>query len=474
MTTPRMQFSFPVVAQIRKGAPKQPGKNRKGEDILVVGPDLKDRMRVAFLPGAEEYRALFIAGHPELAGQAPESLKTLTVHRVRAMIPFAKVWEGLETWSEAYQAGRMVLRANDKQVITRRDPSTGEYLVRDGEPFEAFVPGQPIVYERDGRRFELRTRTTTRLKLFLPDLGRMVMFELKSTSFYDSVNLKQNLGAIQLLADMLNGGVAGGIPFFVYRVEQQVTWNKPGGQAQRVPHWIYQIEVDPDWVKAATQRMTGYALTGQQIAGLLAPVADLSGTEDPATGYNDPEEDAEGDVIDQEFIPDSEPAIDPPVVERPAPDAQPETKSQTAPESQAPQSPEEIVKAAPHNADNTLVRPMAPETLRAALTIKTAQPKYASRKATDKQLRLAAILIEQAIAGMENPEKIRHSVTAYLIGCESLKDATGPQLAVLLDWLNPAQSDDGSGEYLVDGLSAKEITSVWTAACEAAGQLNLF
>jgi hypothetical protein len=468
MDNPRMDFNFPIVAQVRKGEPKRPGKNKKGEDIMVVGPDLKDRMRIAFFPGTDVYRNLFIASHPELKDKDPKTLANIYVRRIRAMIPFAKVWDGLEVWNEVHQAGRMVVRANDKQVLFRKDPSTGKYLVRDGDPFEAFVPGQPITYERGGRVFSLATRTTTRLKLFLPDLGRMVMFELKSTGYYDSLYLKQQLGAIQMMANMLNNGVAGGIPFFVYRAEQMITWNKPDGTAQRVPHFCYQIEIDPEWVAAATKRMSNFALTGQQIAGLLAPTVELAGNEDPSLGHVDPEEgdeeheanEAPVDAIDSPFRDEiqSHPPIDPPVVER---------KEEPAPENPL-RAAQQIVAAAPHNG-NALSRPMSPEVVRAALVVKA--DGFRSRPVTPKQTGLAAMLLEQVFSAQPEPKKIRYSVTNYLFGRESLSDIQPGELHALLEWLKPTKLE--SGEYIVDAMAAKEASNLFAAANKAAGQMEI-
>ena len=316
MAIPRIEeFAFPTVAQIRKGTIKRPNQ---------PGADLKDRMRVVFYPGCEEYKKLFQEAYSDVIVDP----QNLYVSRIDAMFPTTKVWDSLQIYNEAHQAGRMVLRANDKQVITRRDPLTGKYLVRDGEPFEAFVPGEPITYERDGQRYSLNTRTTVRLKLFLYKIARMVTFEFKSTSFYDSVNLRQQLGAIQLVADMINNGIAGGIPFVIYRKAQEVCWNKKDGSAARVPHYIINAEINADWVGAATRRMTNFALTGQQIAGLFAPPV-IEGNEDPEQEEEEEEENehltharqtATTAQFREEEVVQPHPPIDPPVADRTAPE----------------------------------------------------------------------------------------------------------------------------------------------------------
>lgn len=262
-------LALPEVAVIRKGDAKvKTVKN--GREVEMVGPDLKDRFRVSFFPGADEYRRIF-----------EQKYKTLKPEKIRAMVLSRSVWDSWSWANEAYSAGRMVAKADDEHFLTWRDPLTGEYKVKDGEPYTEFEPGMVITYARDGKKYELKLRTVGRLRLFIPEMERLVQFTLKTTSYYDRLNIDRQLHSIQTLADTLSGGNAAGIPFHVFRMPQEVSWNKPDGSASRVEKWLVNIEADSDWVKAATARLSKFALTGEVMAGLLQPPSSVSGPVEP-------------------------------------------------------------------------------------------------------------------------------------------------------------------------------------------------
>lgn len=274
MTTPKLSIAFPEVAQIRKGGAKV--KNDKG--IEVVGKDLNDRFRVVFYPGvAADIQAAFY-----------RTYDTYTPHRIRAMTPFRSVWEAWSWANEAHNAGRMVAKADDEKYIVLRDPLSGEYIVRDGEPHRPYTPGEVVTYERNGKQYSLKLKSTSRLRLFLPEIGRLVTFQLKTTSYYDRLNIGEQLGAIQAIADALNAGNAAGIPFYVYRAEREVTWNKPDGGALRVKKWLINIEADPAWVETAVKRMSDFALTGAMRVPLVPQLtAEIAGQVDPNVDEDD-------------------------------------------------------------------------------------------------------------------------------------------------------------------------------------------
>lgn len=271
MTTEKILIAFPEVGIIRKGGQKQK-RMVDGREVETVGKDLSDRFRVTFYPGTEDVAARFF-----------EVYDTFTPHHIRAMLPFRSVWDAWNRANEAYNFGRLIAKADDDRFITLRDPLTGEYQVRNGEPLRAYTPGECIEYERKGKQYKLKLRPTGRLRLFLPEIGRLVTFTLKTTSFYDCINIEQHLGALQAIADALNGGNAAGIPIHVYRAEREVTWNRPDGGAQRVKKWLVHIESDPEWVKAAIRRLADFALTGEMRAEGLLPeqLGEVAGSVDP-------------------------------------------------------------------------------------------------------------------------------------------------------------------------------------------------
>jgi len=282
--TEKLRIAFPEVGTIRKGAQKQK-RTIDGREVETVGKDLSDRFRVTFYPGTEDIAARFFNAYD-----------TFTPHHIRAMIPFRSVWDAWSQANEAYNFGRLIAKADDDRFITLRDPLTSEYIVRNGEPLRPYIPGESIDYHSKGKQYSLKLRPTGRLRLFLPETGRLVMFTLKTTSYYDCLNIEQHLGALQAIADALNSGNAAGIPIHVYRAEREVTRNQPDGSAQRVKKWLVHIESDPEWVKAAVRRLAEFAITGEMRLPLLP--------EQPGeiAGNIDPEQDVDNGAYAEESV----------------------------------------------------------------------------------------------------------------------------------------------------------------------------
>lgn len=313
MATPtRQTAAFPEVAIIRKGTPKQKGQVKNGKDTWIQGKDLKNKFRINFLPGAEKARAAFHAKHEKdlvKYGDKFAIADGYEVKELRAMIPFADAFAGWAWGNEAYNSGRRIAIANDEYYIERRDPLTGTYLVRDGEPKEAFRIGDTITYTRGGHDYSLPVKFHGNLRVFLPEIEQFASFTLKTTSFYDRTTIEANLGAIQGIANILNNGISGGIPFHLYRAEKDVAWNHKDGTASRTKIWSIFLRVDEEWVKAAMKRMSDFALTGSQMAGLLqAPDVQLKGEADPQEETFDDET-----IVDSSFVPDEEIVITTPL-----------------------------------------------------------------------------------------------------------------------------------------------------------------
>lgn len=314
-TTPKQSIAFPEVALIRKGNPKT---------ASGVGKDLNDKFRVQFYPGVD-----------------PAIVKTFTdaypgqPTRIRAFIPFPHISEAFSSFNEAHNAGRMIAQADNEHFLMKRNPLTGQYEVRNGEPFTPFQPGEKIAYtNHQGKTIELPVKTTNRLRLVIPEIvmtGRLVTFTFKSTSVYDKFNLEQQLGAIQALANTLNRGNAAGIPFWLYRAEREITWNKPDGSASRIKKWLVHLEPDAEWVKNAWQRMSNMALTGGAAFSLPAPDVPLEVDDD----FGDDPEDDEVDFSDDNGVFDTT-ARD---VQPPAPQPAPRPTPPPAPRQPAPRQP---------------------------------------------------------------------------------------------------------------------------------------
>lgn len=267
--TRKQQTAFPEAGTVHKGAPKQ--DNRWGDD-------LEERFRIEFAPDTIKTQTRFYAAY--------NSYYPTELH---AMFVSSSVWDTWYFANEAYsQSSQRIAVADDSRVLHLRNPATGEVLVRNGEPFTEFIPGQAFHYTRGDREYEVKLRPTGRLSLFLPDLEQLVSFTLRTTSFYDRINIEKQLGAIQGLANALNGGNAAGIPIRVYRREGWVTWNKPEGGAIRSQKWLVNIEPETVWAKQAMKKLTNFASFGAAFAE-----AEVTVEGDPALDDEDEELDVQ-------------------------------------------------------------------------------------------------------------------------------------------------------------------------------------
>lgn len=277
--TRKQQIAFPVVANIRKGGPK--GERRPGRD-------LEQKFRVVFEPGMEAYQKRFL-----------EVYRTLTPTMINAMLPFNDLSACYEISNEAYKAGMLVFKAVNGQILVHRDPEDGKYLVRDGQ---AQIEGATTEYDpydfrsltyigQDGRQVRLPIKTQTRVKLFIPEMEDFVWFQLKSNSYYDSLNIENNIAAVQMVANAATGGRVAGVRINVFRAQQSILWNSDNGP-RRIQKWLLNIKIDPSWVKKMAVRMSETTLgAGTEVqAQLTAPES-----------APDPEQDQ--DTSDREDVP---------------------------------------------------------------------------------------------------------------------------------------------------------------------------
>ena len=307
----RQLIAFPEVGVIRKGTPKI--KRKQGDrEFWALGTDLKNLFRVSFAPGTEGVRRVWHELHEAHYKQYGPQYATkdgYEVPQLNAMIPYKNAFDAWTWANETYDAsGRLIARAVNGQYMTKRDPNTGELLIQNGEPFEAYKPGDAVTYKRGDKVMSLVLKPTGRLRLFLPEVKRFVNFTLKTSSFYDAIRIQENLGALQMVADMLNHGVAGGIPFFVYRVAEQISYTGKDGAAGKSEKWIVRLEADPEWVEAAVSRMGQFALSGEQVVGLLRPSSTVEQATASVPSYLQPTPDA--DETDAGDIPGDEPPDD--------------------------------------------------------------------------------------------------------------------------------------------------------------------
>jgi hypothetical protein len=357
------------------------------------------------------------------------------------MVLSPSVWDSWSWANEAYTAGRMVAKADDTHYLMKRDPLTGAYQVTDGEPWLAFEPGQSIVYQKGGKKIELKLRTVGRLRLFLPEMERLVQLTLKTTSYYDRLNIDGQLASIQSMANTLNHGNAAGIPLHIFRLEQEITWNKPDGSAQRVKKWLINIEADSEWVKAAVGRLSRFALTGEQITGLLQPPTPPAQT---VMGKVEPEQ----EEVDEN--PSDAEVFEGETVETEPPETEKKKKAK----------------------DASPARPYPPAQLKEHLA--DLAKKYAEKGSIippENITQVLAINLNECFAPAEDSTYRRRVLTWWLFGKEHLGKLQPTQLLTLRSWLNPSQ--DSGGAWSVDGTAAQEAHAAYVEAEKAKGQLSM-
>lgn len=286
ITNLKTQIKFPEVGRIRKGGPKQQKTRPDGSAYQTVGKDLGDKFRVVFAAGQEASVAKFVHAYGSLEP------KEITI-----MLPFANVEAVWDCSYSAYNQGRLIARADGEKYDYLVNPTTGVIDVVNGEPFRPFRHGETINYSRGGRDFSLPMKPYGMLRVFIPDLERMVQLTLVTTSFYDCQNITSQLGAIQLLAGALNHGNVAGIPIIISRRATEITWVKEDGSASRITKYLINLEAHPEWVKAAIARLRTNSLpSGIPETGLLPAYG--SSSAEITTTINPEEESAEDDEAD--------------------------------------------------------------------------------------------------------------------------------------------------------------------------------
>jgi hypothetical protein len=338
----------------------------------------------------------------------------------------------LDAWewhNEAYNAGRLIARADDEKFLMQRDPLNGAFIVQDGEPYTEYKIGQTVDYTNaKGAKVSLPIKTHGRLRLLLPDLGRLVQFTLKTTSFYDRLNITANLAAIQFLAETLNNGNAAGIPFFIYRREQDVVWNKKDGSAQRIKKWVVNIEADPAWVATAMQRLGQFAL-GDGAAKMALPAPMEINT--PINPHEDGEDEAEPEAADASED----------VIEGESKEVCPVCQKVYAVTAEG----EKVC-----DCNDLATRPYKPDKVREKLA--GLVERYAKYTPTDIERKAVSSVLATTFGGSVDDEQ---ALCRFLFDGEP----EGPQIIALKQWLKIKQGKDGDF-YAEDGSSITEALTI--------------
>jgi hypothetical protein len=334
MTDNIEQMEFPELGTIRKGMPKKKviRKDKKGNeyDAWTFGDDLKEFFRVSFAPGTEEEKEKFKTIYPDsykVFGDKYAENDGFLLKKIHAIMPCRDVSMAWKWANIAYDGStRKMAEADDTHYITKRDPTNGKYIVKNGLPYTPFEHGETITYMKGEKEIVLPIKTNCSLILFLPDLGEWGSFTFKSTAYYDRIHINKQLATIQMLANLYANGNVGGVPFYIYRSEKQLVWNKPDGSAMPVKKWLINVKADSRWVESMTRKMSNFQFTDDYQKAALLPILEGKEEIDEApiqTFYNPDEPDDENlgenviDVISEDVVEEHSVDTDfPPVVEK--------------------------------------------------------------------------------------------------------------------------------------------------------------
>lgn len=426
LETRKGNMAFPIVANIRKGAEKT--QNRPGQD-------LNEKFRVVFEPGMETFEQKFKSIYGSLYPEV-----------INAMIPF-DLDACFEISNEAYKAGMLVFKAVNGKILVWRDPTDGTYKVRNGEAQEPGVSLDYDPYEMSsinyknyqGKAISLPIKTQTRLKLMIPEMEDFVWFQLKSNSFYDSLNVANNLEAIKAIAYSATGGRVAGMRINVFRAQQEILWNSDSGP-KRIKKWLIQIKIDPEWVKKMTVMMASNTLSaGTEVMQLEAPNHAPDPEQDQDTSDSEPEDGVIDGVVHD--VTD-----------------QPEDR----------QDPAEAVAEASVKA----TRPYSPTILKIRLAERTKHHKETDAAEEDIAYcrKIIVILLNEFYTGDDDK---RHMAQEFLFGAKSLNDASDAQILAAWDWMGPEQNPE-TNEYFMADVARKELGQVYDEALKIQGQQALF
>lgn len=394
---------FPEIGQIRKGAPKT--ENAPGRDLTYFRVEIDERETET------------IATFNRLFGSQPQELPVML-----AFNDVDKVWDA---WYEAYTAGRLVARADGEFYTYRVNVKTGEVLTKGGEriPFSKDDVVGTWFNKGKNREEAIKCKPVGRLRVVLPDLGRLAYLTVMTTSIHDIINLS---GQIQALA-MFNQGRIAGIPLILKRRPKEISCPKPDGSRARYTKWMLSLEADPNWVAVSLEAAKTLSLPAGVTGYLPEGTKNISQDQDQDYGGDDDEYD--DDIPSTPEFEEGEYAI---VENDPYP------------------MPEPVQKKTPLD-NNGHKRPYEPLVLRKKIgdLIVYFEDKIVNEGLSSKDTDHITIVthIEKVWTGKKDAGKNRHAVLNFLTGKASSKDLTGAELLALKHWLKISKNEN-TGEWI--------------------------
>lgn len=205
--------SFPCIGELRKGGVKISEK-RPGPDLTFFRftskhPDAMEKFLQAF-------------------GDQPT--------RIDIYLPFQTAAENFDAWIEEWVGGGLKWRGDGETLVM--------WQKKDGTYSQEPKP-QPAGGKQVGR-----------LKVIIPQLGRLAYVTALTTSIHDIISMSETLAAYEALRGNLQG-----IPFVLSRVPRMVsTPSGEDGKRARREKWLWHLEAQPQWVMAQLSVMQQAAL----------------------------------------------------------------------------------------------------------------------------------------------------------------------------------------------------------------------
>ena len=196
---------FPRIGILRKGTPKQEGRNGK----QTYGKDLEGfRFDTDDTAAADAFGASY--------GDEPK--------QVNIFLPYATTDENFQTWKEAWTASALQHRCDGETMHVWLDKTTGKYR-KDLQPCSGGC------------------KEVGRLLVIIPELRRMAYVQVETHSINDIVEIQQNLLALEQARGTLRG-----IPMVLSRRPREISTPRDNGQRARVTKWLLHVEAAPRWV----------------------------------------------------------------------------------------------------------------------------------------------------------------------------------------------------------------------------------
>ena len=406
--------SLPFIGVLRKGAPKESEK-RPGFDLTYFR-FTSDEAGVA-------------QAFAEAYGKEPRD--------VRIFLPYPTTDQNLVAWREEWLAGGLIHRCDGETTVVIRQKD-GSYSTK---PQACPNPKG--------------CKPVGRLAVIVPELRRLALVTVLTTSLHDIMELTENLRALEQARGDLRG-----IPLILKRRQRKVSTpefhpkghpqaGQPTGRRVRREKWLLSVEAAPVWVAAQ--------LAVQQ-AQAMPLLSDGSRPELEAP------EDENGVLVDGmtgEILSTVAPGHGPQWDDFEETDAEP---------------PEEQRQEAPNAARTRHLHLLQPDTIRAAIRRKAGwqgDARTDGEPITEKQIPTVAMLLadacrrERCATDEQGVKQARHSILTYLVGVDSTNKLTKREAGALIDWL----TDDDSLE--LNTYVPQECAAILKAAMIEAGQQEM-